>query len=147
MVVENCCWWWNYRCQLLIGLIGKKFDVSTLNSSLYVFYPILAPIPNLIQIRWKPEVSQFWFVGLIKKKKKNLQPFQTHSISFFASIPNFIKNGMKNTSDSQISNTIFKVQSKNSLLILALSACHGLQNVFWMLVSSGVSSRSQNHSN
>merc|ERR1712105_551008 len=44
--VENFHYW-----SVLVGLVGRKMTVAIANSFYVVFYPILAPIPNFIQIR------------------------------------------------------------------------------------------------
>ena len=55
----------------LVGLVGRKMVVGISNSLYVVFSPILAPIPNLIQIRQKTQklkiltIGWFWLVRLV----------------------------------------------------------------------------------
>ena len=65
--VENFQFW-------LVGLVGRKMVVGILNSFYVVFAPLLAPIPNFIQIGQKTRkleiftFGRFWLVGLVGQK-------------------------------------------------------------------------------
>ena len=58
----------------LVGVVGRKLVVGISNSFYVVFAPLLAPIPNFIQIRWKTwklkifSFGRFWLVGLVGQK-------------------------------------------------------------------------------
>ena len=83
----------------LVGLVGKNMAVATLNSFYVVFGPLLAPIPNFIQIGWKAQklkifaIGRFWLVGLVGQKMVVgiSNSFYVVSASLLAPIPNFIQ--------------------------------------------------------
>ena len=58
----------------LVRLVGQKMVVGILDSFCVVFAPLLAPIPNFIQIRQKTQkleiftFGRFWLVGLVGRK-------------------------------------------------------------------------------
>ena len=59
--------WW-------VGLVGQNMVVGISNSFYVVFAPLLAPIPNFIQIGQKTQkleiftFGRFWLVGLVGRK-------------------------------------------------------------------------------
>ena len=58
----------------LVGLVGRKMVVGISNSFYVVFAPLLAPVPNFIQIGQKTRkleiftFGRFWLVGLVGRK-------------------------------------------------------------------------------
>merc|ERR1719376_1477942 len=58
----------------LVRLVGRKMVVGILDSFYVVFVPLLAPIPNFIQIGQKTQkleiftFGRFWLVGLVGRK-------------------------------------------------------------------------------
>ena len=58
----------------LVRLVGQKLVVATPYSFYDVFEPLLAPIPNFIQIGQKSQkleiitFGRFWLVGLVGQK-------------------------------------------------------------------------------
>ena len=87
----------------LVGLVGQKMVVATLNSFYVIFVPLLAPIPNFIQIGKKTQkleifpCSRFWLVGVVGQKMVVgiSNSFYLVFVSFLAPIPNFIQIGQK----------------------------------------------------
>ena len=62
-----------FRQFWLVGLVGRKMAVGISNSFYVVFAPLLAPIPNFIQIGQKTQLEiftfgRFWLVGLVGRK-------------------------------------------------------------------------------
>ena len=63
---------WSIRA--VSGLVGQKMVVGISNSFYVVFAPLLAPIPNFIQIGQKTRkleiftFGRFWLVGLVGRK-------------------------------------------------------------------------------
>ena len=70
----------------MVGLIGQKMVVGNYNSFCVVFGPLLAPIPNFIQIGQKTQklkiftFGRFWLVRLVGRKMA-LEPLLTFGIS------------------------------------------------------------------
>ena len=85
----------------LVGLVGRKMVVGISNSFYVVFAPLLAPIPNFIQIGQKTQkleiftFGRFWLVGLVGQKLV-VGIFNSFYVVFallLAPIPNFIQIG------------------------------------------------------
>ena len=103
---------WLYAFDVHIGFLSLKksrmgrnigYQFWCINSFYVVFGTLLAPIPNLIKIRWKTQklkiftIGRFWLVGLVGQKM-----VERISNSFYAvfepsltPIPNFIQIGWK----------------------------------------------------
>ena len=97
--VENFSYW-----LILFGRSSRsKNDCSHSNSFYIIFCPILAPIPNFIQIGWKtqklkfPTIGRFWSVGPVGQKMvvgiRN--SFYVIFGTLLAPTPNFIQIGRK----------------------------------------------------
>ena len=82
----------------MVGLVGQKMVVGISNSFYVVFAPILAPIPNFIQIGHKTQkfeifaFGRFWLVGLVGKKMVVGISYSFYVVfgPLLAPIPNFI---------------------------------------------------------
>ncbi len=63
-----------YKIMMVLVVVGKKIAVAISNSFYVVFGPILAPIPNFIQIGQKTQklkifaIGRCWLVGLVGRK-------------------------------------------------------------------------------
>ena len=85
----------------LVGVVGQKMTIAISNSFYVVFCPILAPIPNFIQIGGKMQkleifaIGRFWLVGLVGKKMALAvsNSFYVVFCPILAPIPNFIQIG------------------------------------------------------
>ena len=88
-----------------VGVVGQKIAVATSNSIYILFGPLLAPIPNFIQIRWKAQklkIFCYWsvLVGWGGRAKNGRSYFKLNLCSFWAIISlhtKFHPNLMKNT--------------------------------------------------
>ncbi len=87
----------------LVGLVGREVVVGISNSFYIVLVPLLASIPNFIQIGQKTQkleifsICWLWLVGLVSRKNvvDISNSFQVISAPLSAPIPNFIQIGWK----------------------------------------------------
>ena len=82
----------------LVGLVGRKMGVGISNSFYVVFGPLLAPIPNFIQIGQKTEVKNFHYWSVLvgrAGKSKNGCSHLKHSGSVQRACKKFEPNRMK----------------------------------------------------
>ena len=97
--VENLRYWSVW----LVGLVGQKMVVGISNSFYVVFGPLLAPMPNFIQIGQKTQklkifaIGRFWWVGLVGQKMVIgiSNSFYVVFSPILAPKPNFIQIGQK----------------------------------------------------
>ena len=82
----------------LVGPVCQKMFVAISNLFYVVFGPLLAPIPNFIQIGWKTQklkiyaVARFWLVGPVAQKMV-VAISNLFNVPLLAPIPNFIQIG------------------------------------------------------
>ena len=85
----------------MVGLVGQKMVVGISNSFYVVYYLLLTPVPNFIQIGTKTQklkifaIGRFWLVGLVGQKMVVGLSNSFHVVysPILAPIPNFIQIG------------------------------------------------------